>query len=268
MMKHWEASLPREHGAWAMFVAPLLVGIGTARAINIPILLFSMTAFGFFLLRYPLMLAIKARSPVLKAEAVRWSALYAAIAGLAGIILFTLDPSLALIAMGAIGAASLAIYLWLASKRSEMSLAGEWIGVAGLVLGAPGAYFIATGKLNEVALALYVLNVLYFGGTIFYVKFRVREQPRLVRPEDSLMQRLWVGRATISYHVLTAALVAGMVAVGVAPALVVLAFIPMFCKAIGGVAAIPQRRLNMRRLGFVELGLTVYFALFLLAAFV
>jgi hypothetical protein len=44
------------------------------------------------------------------------------------------------------------------------------------------------------------------------------------------------------------------------------AFIPMVCKAIGGVVTSPSR-LNLRRLGFIELGFTMVFALVILIAY-
>ncbi len=260
------APLPREHGAWAMLIVPVWVGIGTAGILNAPAIVFALTAFGFFLLRYPLMLAVKSRAPTARAFALRWSAIYGVLTLALGAALVILAPNWLLIPLGTLGAASLAVYLWNAAHRAEMTTAGEWVGIAGLALGAPGAYLVATGRLDVTAAALYLLNLFYFGGTVFYVKFKVREQPRLVHTGDNWAVRLWAGRVTLAYHLLALLIVASFAILGIVPALAPLAFIPMVCKAVGGVFTSPARP-NLRRLGFIELGLTTVFALVILLAY-
>ncbi len=259
--------LPREHGAWAMFAAPVLVGIGAAERVNGAVVLFALTALGFFLLRYPLMLVVKSRAPQARRNALRWSAIYGAITGILGIWLILATQLWLLIPITALGFLSLAFYLWQAAHRAEMSALGEWTGIAGLALGAPGAYLVATGVLNGLALALYLLNVVYFGGTVFYVKFKVREQPRLIKPSAGWGERLWAGRLTLAYHMLVLLGVLVFALIGLVPALVVLAFVPMMCKAVGGVITAPAPRINFMRLGLIEIGATSLFALALLLAY-
>lgn len=258
--------LPREHGAWAMFAVPLLVGIGAGGKWNTNLLLLALTALGFFLLRYPLMLAIKSRAPGARLDALRWSAVYAALAAITGVWLLLATQLLPLAAIGALGFASLAIYLWLAARRAEMSTAGEWIGIAGLALGAPAAYLVATRSLDTAAIVVYLLNVLFFGGTVLYVRFKVREQPRAVVPTTNWFERLWAGRVTILYHALVLIAVALLAASGIVPALVAVAFILPMCKVLGGVAT-RSARVNLPRLGLIELSVTVAFALVVLAAY-
>lgn len=258
--------LPREHGAWAMFIVPLCIGIAAARTVNLATLFFALTAFGFFLLRYPMMLAIKNRAPDARREAIRWSAIYGTITLIAGALLMIAAQLWLLIPLGALGAISLAFYLWLAARRAEMSVIGEWTGIVGLALGAPGAYLVATNSLDTNALALYILNVLYFGGTISYIKFKVREQPRVVTPNADWRARVWAGRVTIIYHAFAFALIAAFATLGFLPALVTLAFVPALCKAIGGAMNRPAR-LNIRHLGFIELGSSILFAILVLLAY-
>ncbi|MBI5301636.1 MAG: YwiC-like family protein [Chloroflexi bacterium] len=259
-------NFPREHGAWAMFLVPLCVGIAAGKTINVATILFALTAFGFFLLRYPLMLTFRSRDASVRRAAIRWSIIYAAITGIGGVALFVMTQLWLLLPFAALGALTLAIYLWLASRRAEMSLAGEWLGIAGLALGAPGAYLVATRALDETALALYILNALYFGGTIFYVKFKVREQPRAVAPNAPWRVRLWAGRQTILYHALAFALIGACTVVGWVPALALAAFAPAMCKMLGGVLNRPAR-INLKHLGFIELGLSGAFALIVLVAY-
>jgi hypothetical protein len=265
-MRLGRVPLPREHGAWAMFIVPLWVGIGTAGVLNAYVILFALTAFGFFLLRYPLMLALKNRAPQARADALRWSAVYGTITFIGGAVLFVTSQLWLLIPLGTLGMASLAVYLWHAAHRAEMTTAGEWIGIAGLALGAPGAYLVATGTLNMTALALYWLNLLYFGGTVFYIRFKVREQPRVVSPSASWGACLWAGRVTVLYHTMAMIVVALFAMIGFVPALAPIAFVPAMCKAIGGVVTRPAR-LNVRRLGFMEVGFTTVYAFIVLLAY-
>ncbi len=265
LAKNSRPPLPREHGAWAMFVAPLLVGVGAAGAHPAELLLFILTAFGFFLMRYPLMLAVKSKAPSARAEAWRWSVLYGALTLLAGGALMMITQLWLLVPIGVLGLISLAVYLAHVARRAEMTTLGEWVGIAGLALGAPGVYLVATHRLDATAWALYLLNVLYFGGTVFYIKFRVREQPRL-KPAADWRSRLWAGRVTLVYHFLAIGAVALFAVLGLIPALVLLAFVLPACKTMGGVFT-PQTRLNMRRLGFIEVGLTTFFALVVLLAY-
>ena len=258
--------IPHEHGAWAMVAAPLLIGIGVAPAPNLAALLFALSALGFFFLRYPLAMAIKSRAPDARRHAERWSVIYGALTLLCGSALLASAPLWQFIPIGALGCASLALYLLLVARRAEMSVAGEWIGIAGLALGAPGAYLAATGALDGTALALYLLNVLFFGGTVFYIKFKVREQPRVVTAGASARERFWAGRGTIAYHAFALVVVALLALLGRVPALAAAALFLPLAKVVAGVASRPVR-LNIARLGFIELGVTVAFAVIVLAAY-
>ncbi len=249
-----------------MLTAPLVTGIGAAGTLDADTCLFSLTAFGFFLLRFPLMLAMKNRAPDARAFALRWSAIYAALTVISGAMLLLSTRLWILVGLGALGFATLVVYLWLAARRAEMTVWGEWIGIAGLALGAPGAYVVAKGALDATAIALYVLNVLYFGGTVLYIKFKVREQPRIVLQPPSLQARLLSGRVSILYHAIVAALVLIFAAMNWLPGLVPIAFILPMCKVIGGVLNKPER-LNIRQLGFIELGFTIAFVFIIFGAF-
>ncbi len=258
--------LPHEHGAWAMFVIPLLIGMGAGHAINGTTVLFAMTALGFFLLRHPLMLALKSRAPNIRRDAMYWSGIYSALTCISGVILLLTSQLWTLIPIGGFGLATLAVYLLLAVRRAEMSTAGEWIGIAGLALSAPGAYLASSGRLDATALALYTLNLLYFGGTISYVKFKVREQPLITASASDVGAKLWAGHVTLAYHLLVLIIGALLASIGLVPTLAAVSFWLPTCKVISGIMSRPSRP-NLPRLGFIELGFTIAFALVVLAAY-
>lgn len=255
-----------------MFIVPLWVGIGAAYPHHappvsavFPVLLFAVAVVGFFLLRYPLMLVIKARAQTVRRDAIRWSVIYGVITIVSGGILLLFSRQWLLIPIGAFGLVSLFVYLGFAWKREEMSTLGEWAGIAGLSLGAPGGYLMVSGNLDNTAMILYLLNVLYFGGTVSYVKFKVREQPRM-NHAATWSSRLWAGRVTISYHALAIAIVVLLAFFGWMPALAAIAFVPTLCKVVGGAITRPTRP-NFLRLGLIEAGFATAFGVFVIAAF-
>ncbi len=265
LVMSWRPLLPREHGAWAMFIIPLLLGLGAARAFDWQVGLFAAAAFGFFLVRYPLMLAVKSRAVQTRQSALRWSALYGLVTAVAAVFLLLASRLWLLIPIGLFGALSLLLYLWRAAHRAEMTTLGEWTGIAGLTLGAPGAYLVATHTLDATALTLYLLNLLYFGGTVLYIRYKVREQPR-IRQALNWRARLWAARVILLYHVLAIALAVLLVLQNWLPALALLALALPSAQVVQGVSAAPTR-VNMRRLGLIQFGFTMSFALVLLIAY-
>ena len=249
-----------------MFLVALTVGIGAARTVNGPVLLFSLAVLCVFLMRYPLSLTVKEwmRSHTLPGS-YRWAAIYAGLALGLGVLLLVWSRLWGLLALGGLAALLLSLYLWQVTQRAERSLAGELLGVAGLTLTAPGAYAVGTGRFDGTALMLWALNFLYFGGSVFYVRLRVREQPRRPAPER-WWGRLAAARVTILYHLAALALVILFARFGLVSLLAALAFVPMVCKAFQG-ALTWSGRVNVQRVGVVEVAHAMAFAALLIAAY-
>ncbi len=78
--------LPKEHGSWAMWSVPLIVGAAVAPAWHWRVLILIGAALAFFLVRYPLATLIKTRkrSATDRAWWLRWSFGYGLIAAAGG----------------------------------------------------------------------------------------------------------------------------------------------------------------------------------------
>ena len=78
--------MPAEHGAWAWFFVPFLVGVGLVGAFSLPIGFILIGGFALFLLRQPLTIWLKARSKRGRQENVvpakRWTLSLMGIAGI------------------------------------------------------------------------------------------------------------------------------------------------------------------------------------------
>jgi hypothetical protein len=204
-----------------------------------------------------------------RAWLIRWAIIYGLIAAICGGWLVVLDRLYALIGFGVIGAALLVYHWWLVDRRKEMSVTGELAGIFGLALGAPLAYYTASGQLDGTALALWIVNALYFGGTVFYIKLKVRQQPRLPAP-DRVSERLVKAKACLSYQSIALTILILLVALtaGTVPALVLLAFVPMTLKVlIGAMRWQDKRSLSLPKLGVIEIVHAALFATIIIIAF-
>jgi hypothetical protein len=261
--------LPKEHGAWAMWSVPLIVGAAVAPAWQWRTLILIAAALAFFLLRYPLATLVKTRKRPTSDRAgwLRWSIGYALIAAVCGAWLILIERLVLLIPIGLIGATLVAFNLWLVSRRQEMSAVGELTGIAGLALGAPLAYYVSSGQLGGTAFALWLINAVYFGGTVFYIKLKVRQQPRLPAP-DRLSEHLLKGRACLTYQAVALTAIVVLVALDHMPVLLPLAFVPMTLKMIYGAARWQDKHiLSLPRLGVIEIVHATLFAVLVIAAF-
>ncbi len=261
--------LPKEHGSWAMFAIPLGIGIVVAGVWRFELGLLLVAALGFFLMRYPLATLVKTRKRPSPERKIlwRWAGIYAAIAAAAGTTLVLAYRLWWLAPMGAFGVALVAYNLWLISRRKEMTLRGELPGIVGLAMGAPMAYYVARGVLDETALLLWLINALYFGGTVFYVKLKVRQQPKQ-SPPPLLPDRFRAAKASLTYHTVALGVAVILTMLSIAPPLTPLAFLPMLLKAWYGAWQWQDRKsLNLVRLGINEAVFSLTFAAIVIAAF-
>ncbi len=261
--------LPKEHGSWAMFIVPLVLGLAVAPTWEGPVIWLLLAALAFFLLRYPLAMLVKTRRSqrVNRGYWLKWAAVYGLVSGGVGLWLVFGYGLWLLLWVGVIGAGLLALHLWLVARRQEMSVVGELAGIFGLALGAPMAYYTASGQLDRVAAVLWLINALYFGGTVFYIKLKVRQQPRLPAPAR-VAERLVKARACLTYHTAALTIAAGLVAFRMAPLLTPLAFVPVTIKAVRGALHWQDKKsLSLVRLGVAEIFHALAFTILIILAF-
>jgi hypothetical protein len=253
-----------------MLIVPLALGLIIAPAWHWRALALVGAALCFFLMRSPLVTLVKTRKrsgPTAKTYLWSWAAIYGGLTTLSGGWLILDEGLWGLVAGGAVGAATLLLHLWLVSRREEMSVMGELAGIVGLALGAPLAYYAATGQLDGVAGLLWALNALYFGGTVFYIKLKVRQQPRRPAP-PGLRARLEEAHAGLVYHAAALAIAIGLAGWGIAPRLVPLVFVPAAAKMLYGAWRWQDKKsLNITRLGVIELLHALIFSALVILSF-
>jgi hypothetical protein len=259
--------VPREHGAWAVLYGSLLVGLGVAGRLTIPVLLFlvGMTACAFA--NGPLVLLVRPPGGpgqfVRRRQAVLWILIYGAVAVASLVPLLTVFRMTFLLPFG-MGAAFFAVLrAYQLREREDRTLSGALTGMAGITLAAPAAHAVAVGAAQPAGVILWGLCFLFFGSGIFYVRMRVQGMLALRQgaPARSNPARL----PCILYHALLLVVVPLLALWGVVPWAVLVAFAPAVWRAGVGLRR-DEAHLELRRLGWSEVVLTSSFILLLVGA--
>ncbi len=252
--------IPREHGAWAMWIVPAVVGAGLAGANYGLASLFFLAALLLFWARYPFWVWTRSRgrrAPPLGVIA------FASVMGLVGaalaLSLAATQGRWALLWFGAIVALVTAIHLELIIRGHDRSLAAEFLGISALALAGPATYHVATTSLDSRALLAWLLPVIFFGASVFTVKLRVDGYVN-VRAGTSARP---LAAALLAYLVGALVLLSVLVSLGVVPLAVFLVYLPIMLQAFLTGRSL-QSPPKLKRLGILWVGHSVFFVVLLL----
>src|SRR5271166_2318475 len=156
--------IPREHGAWGMMLVPLATGAVVALRAGInggALTLFILAAMSLFWLRTPVEAwlgtsAIKAQTEQERAFVLRMIAGIALLAAASIASLLWNGCNRGLLPIGAVAALAFAMQAVVKKFGRKGRMPAQVIGAVGLTATAAGAYYVATGKLDHVALALWL----------------------------------------------------------------------------------------------------------------
>lgn len=252
--------IPHEHGAWAMLYAPLLITVVVLGRYELSVWLFLIATTAIFLAHEPLAVLVKLNpkrpsSPQVFRESKWWLAIYSAIATAATLPLLLLYQRWLLAPFGVVLLVLLSAHIYLASRREERSIGGEFLGVISLTLTAPGAYYVVTGSIDSFCLLLWILNIVYFTSSIFYVKMRVS---RFAKKKDA-NALTW---QCVMYHVLLTISIGLLVKTNWITGIAALAFIPLIIRTFVGIKE-ERGKLNLKRIGIAESVYTLLFVILL-----
>ncbi|MBI3564095.1 MAG: YwiC-like family protein [Elusimicrobia bacterium] len=248
--------MPKEHGSWAVLIAPILVGFAAAHGAPWGVALaFSAAALGGFLFRVPLQ-ALASGKPT--PGAWNWLVGDALLAAAGALPLFLVHGRWGLLGFAAPAGALLAYNLRANQQRETFSYANEILGIAGLCLGAPAAYYASRGTLAPEAWWTWLACALYFLGPIFDVKASALRHraavDKAVLPALARQRRL-----SASYHAAALAAVVVLALAGALPWLAGLPFAAALEKTLRRARLAPGR-VDFKALGFAEVGYSVLFA--------
>ncbi len=260
--------IPREHGAWGMLLVPLVTGAVVAERSGIngsALTLFVTAAMSLFWLRTPLE-AWLGTSPI-KAHTARerkivlWMIVSIGTLAAASIAALLWNGNYELIVIG--GVAGLACGAQDVVKKigRKGRMPAQMIGAIGLTSTAAGAYYVATGRLDRTAIALWLANWLFACDQIHFVQIRIHSS-RL----GSFEEKVQVGLPFLVAQVGLIAIVLGACRFGLLPTAAAVAFLPVLLR--GTFWFLRKRQpLDVHKLGFTELAHALLFGALLCAGF-
>jgi hypothetical protein len=162
--------------------------------------------------------------------------------------------------LGFVVAVTLLIHLRMTLNKKHMSIPGEIIGVLGLTASAPLIYLYLHGILDVRGWVLWAINILYFSGSIFYVKLKLRYQP--ANEEPQFMFKLQSGLPLILYTIFVFIFMITVTAIRDYSWYFVVAFMPFLAKISTGIVKWNTRQdLKAWRIGLNEIIHAVLFAI-------
>lgn len=260
--------IPREHGAWGILLVPLFTGAAvgiTAGRAWLPLSLFALVALSLFWLRTPVESwlgtgPMRVQSVEETNVAVTAIATLASVAAISIAALLWGGQHLGLLLLGLVSAAAFGAQSVMKKVR-RWRMAAQIIGAIGLTSTAAGAYYVAAGRLDARAAALWLCNWIFAGDQIHFVQLRIHAA-RLTDAREKLAR----GRSFFLGQLAVPIVLALTWYFGALPALAVLAFVPLLVRGFLWFLPGPQP-LAVKRLGWTELAHSITFGLLLVAGF-
>lgn len=262
--KTWQLLIPKEHGTWAMWVLPFILGVVAARKVSIESNLIFGVSLLVFLLRTALASAIRMQKQDKKLMRKCIVAAFVEIV----LILILVSPILVAgnYAIAIIGVLAFALIIadvgWI-SDRSERRLFTELMGVAGFVLAAPAAYIATIGGWHSEAGVLWFISFSYFSGSVFYVKLRLA---RLSKNKNSDQVEFHT-RSIIVYTILVSGMSLFLSTLGWVSVWLICAFIPWIVHLLWEAFHF-QKLKNINRVGWTLVAHSLYFTMLVSLVFV
>ena len=245
-----------------MLYVPFAVGTLAAGGISFRLVFLLLSITFVFIARESLLSWWRSRSRGQKDDqALKYLAIYLLLAGAFGMPLLAVWQLfwLAPVAVGTL--MLLALNARQAIQREDRTTASEIIAIAGLTLTAPAAHYVARGTLDITSLWLWALCSMYFASSVFYVKLRVST---LNTRKETERRESW--RLCALYHGFLLASLLLMAFGGSLSLLVLVAFAPVLIRSLFYLAR-PVRRINLKLIGWLEVGYSVVFLVFMTLTF-
>jgi hypothetical protein len=262
-------AIPREHGAWGMLLVPLATGAVAAlhSSVNAGALaLFTVAAMSLFWLRTPVE-SWWGASPIKVQTKAERDFVMMVVAVIGSVAVFSITALLwngqrsGLLTIGAIAASALMMQAGIKRLGRKGRMPAQIIGAIGLTSTAAGAYYVAAGELDRMAVALWLANWLFAADQIHFVQVRIRSS-RAANLDEKIKQGLpfLLGQVGLIGVILAAC------RFGFLPAAMAVAFVPVLLR--GTLWFVRRHRpLDVHKLGYSELAQAVIFGALLCVSF-
>lgn len=258
---------PKEHGAWAILVLPYFIGMAIGGGLTGKGILGLFGIILLFLSRKPLLLLLKERFLKERTTSSNRKNLYQSI------FLFSITGTIVflwllikyrlweIIIIGLMALFLLLVHTYFVLSKKERTVAGEILGVCLLTLTAPLGAILSGTDLTREVLILWFLNILYFSGSIFYIKMRKKAVLARKGPLNFPFNINLV-KECLAYIFILVIVLALLVANKIVPVLVFLAFIPMMVHTLWSILVL-RPKFEIFKQGFIQMGLSLIYSVLL-----
>ncbi|MBI5715469.1 MAG: YwiC-like family protein [Chloroflexi bacterium] len=261
-------ALPQQHGSWALWLGPYVIGIGVGGTFKIELLWLTLASLGGFLLLQPLTVLIKViakRKPKTDlASSIFWSILYSLLALITLTQLLITNYYFLYLAL-----AALPVLVWqliLVMRREERGQMGiELVGSGVLALAAPAAYWIAKDGMNLTGWILWILCWMQSAGAIVYIYLRLEHRRLTEMPHAP--DRFTMAKRALLYNTFNVVAVIAVAAFNLIPPLVIIPFLVMVIETIYGALIKPGIGAKPVIIGVRQLVITVIFVILMIGAY-
>lgn len=255
--------LPREHGSWVMMGVSFLAGAVTAGRNPVGLVLFLLTVFVFFSIRRPLGLLVRAHGDAERRHLLKWSLIFGAVGTLTGLSLLLVYQLWLLVPLGIVTLVLLGFDVYRTVRTPRPTLASEVAGVTGLALVAPGAYYVATGAMDAVALGLGLGAALHFISSVFFIQMKFL----WVKAPPASPTEVWAtGPGIVLYQLVLIPIGLVLIQAGLLAPAAWTALIPANARSLVEVIR-RKRETDFKRLGWRETGYSLIFLVLLISAY-
>jgi len=245
--------IPHEHGTWAMIYVPVAIAFASAPLINIDFLVLILAMTSLFFLYNPLATLIRLKttghSTLIINSHLSWIILYSTFALGCGVYLL-FRGFIFLLLFLALFVSLLAFHLLLQTRRQHHGKLSELTAIAGLTSSSLATRGVLIGKIDNEGFLLWLLCFLFFSSSVFYVKMRISRQ---MNKDSTKLTSLCV-----AFHVVLVLILVTLVICKIIPMYTAAAYLPIVIRAFLGMAT--SRKLNVKRIGIVEVVYTIIFA--------
>lgn len=259
---------PKEHGSWAILLVPFIIGAKIGGGFEIKTLIFLISVLAIFLAYQPATIIAKSKLRIsnenLK-DAINSLFIFLPLAIVPSLVLLFYFKLYGLLVFGAIGITAFLIQLYLSKLNLDKTPAGQLFSMSMLVMSAPSAYYVQTGKFDDVMVNLYLLNLIFFGSGVIYVRMRISA---LATKKDkfTLNEKLFIGRYNIAYHIAILILLVALFLKGSIGILIFIGFLPVIIHSIIGTFLL-ERKVKFKNLGWIETSYSILFAVMMIIEF-
>ncbi|MGA2371785.1 MAG: YwiC-like family protein [Candidatus Korobacteraceae bacterium] len=261
--------VPREHGAWGMMLVPLATGsvVAARTAVNgAALIILFVAAVSLFWLRTPLeswlgTSPIKAKTEQERPFVLRVILGVGLLAAVCVASLFWNGHNCGLLIIGSIAALAFAIQAVVKRLGRNGRMPAQMIGAIGLTSTAAAAYYVATGRLDRTAIALWLANWLFAADQIHFVQVRIHSSRAY-----TLNEKLQPGLGFLVGQIALIGAIFAACRLGFFPAAIAFAFLPILLRGTIWFTR-GRQTLDVHKLGLSELAQALLFGALLCGAF-